>query len=110
MREQLAPLAADFVVSQVDIPVGTTPVQILNQDPTRWGLMFGNVNVSPNVYVGINANLTGQNGFLINQSVNPLMVNFRDYGALVQVPWYAVSPSGVGQITMIIVQYRPSGE
>lgn len=69
----------------------TAVSQVVKGNPNRVGLIFscpsnpgGVVSIDPSMDIG------GKQGFLVQSSTLPLYLTQKDFGNLVQVPWFAV--------------------
>lgn len=79
--------------------VGTTPTQILSNNPNRVGLTFVNPS-SINVLLFYGKNPSSSFGILLAGGGGTLSLNWRDDMTLIPMDWYAIAPGGATSITV----------
>lgn len=116
ISEAMGPLPPQFVVLNTRIAPALSPAwaTLCKPNPLRWALMIAAPLVkSSGLYepswVSIVADTNNSiSGISVSQGQPPLLINFRDYGALVQQSWYGSSLSTTGvsvwDITEILIQ------
>lgn len=82
--------------------VGTTAVVALKNDPTRLGFGFYNLFTST-MFVNLESTVSGSNGISIAASPGNLTMVYHDDFHLVGQEWWAISPSGTGNLMVVEV-------
>jgi hypothetical protein len=109
MSDALASLVGDFVIRENHIGTNPTAQKIVGPDPTRWGLILS-VSASGDAFVATtDTSISTSGGILVSSTSPGLQINFRDWGALVNLAWFVTQVSPGARATAIEVLYRPSG-
>lgn len=82
-------------------------VQILENDPNRIAIIFS-AYVGPSI-VNISQPEDEHDGFWLGDSQGPLILDYRNHGAMVGYSWYALNanPFSDGYVSAIVSSYRP---
>lgn len=94
LTRELSTLFPQFYVVENYFPLTNTVTQLTQSNPLRWGLLFGSkvndtvyaVTTNPNLATSVGADTAV--GLPVNVG-SPIMLSYRDWGALVQQAWYA---------------------
>lgn len=79
-------------------------VQFLPPNPTRWGFIV--ILNSGTTFVSVLTDPGFQSGFRLSTNGQSIQYHFRDWGGLVQVPWYYMDGNNPS-LTVFEVLYRP---
>jgi hypothetical protein len=89
------------------IAVTATPKIIVAGNPYRTGLIFY-ATVAASAVLSTSASvLAAGGGIPISPLITPFSMTYREYGSLVQLPWYGASSGGgnIGVIETILVRW-----
>lgn len=106
---ELAQLIPDFDFDETTFTVGSNTVQLLQPDPTRWGVIFGNPVTGTTSRVSTRSALGNTTGFIAPAGGIPISLNFRDNGPLPCQAWYGRGVNPTDAVTVIEILYRPPG-
>ena len=108
MRSTALPfLSKDFLIAP-QIVTGTAVqswVQFVPQNSSRWGLIV--ILASGTTFISIAPDPAFQGGFRLSTNGQVIQYHFRDWGGLVQVPWYYMD-GNTPVFTVYEVLYRPN--
>lgn len=112
ISEALAPLPQQFYAleSQPKGPTAPKTILLAAANPLRWALLIGSPYTTPNGvhdigYVGVSPSLGSLLvGLPVSPSSGPILLTFREYGALVQMPWYGFCDSTDGVVTFEVIE------
>jgi hypothetical protein len=108
MLPQLAQILEDFRISESNFSPAGAAIQVAAADPTRWSITFGLANTGVAAWVSTRGIVATNNGIPLTTQTPVFTINFRDYGALTVVPWFAFGGAASG-VQVIEVFYRPQG-
>lgn len=106
MNGELGILGSDFQVRETFVSPGGAAKQLCLQDPSRWALLISQANTATAVWVSTLSTVTTNDGVPLAIQDPKLLMNFRDYGGLVQAAWFGFGAVGA-IIDVIEVFYRP---
>lgn len=105
LAAQLAELGGQWNVVETTPPPSNTVgvTQIAAANPLRYALVFALCQGSapPPVNLSTLETVSASSGLVLTQYNPILTLSYRDFGGLVQMPWYVFGGSGPGQITII---------
>jgi hypothetical protein len=106
----LPALAQDFLVQESNPGVGTVRGIIANQDSTRWAIIFASLAAAGTIVtVSTLTSQLGNSGLQVGAGINPIILNYRDHGPLVQQQWSAIASVGGQNVAVMEIFYRPRG-
>ena len=112
ISQAMGPLPPQFVIKDSRVAAALSPAwaTLCSPNPLRWGLIIAaplvksSGTIAPS-WVSTIADATNPiSGVAVNSGQMPLMITFRDWGALVQQSWYGSSISTTGVSVWDVVE------
>jgi hypothetical protein len=92
-----------YVVTEYDLTIGTTPVEILPSDPDRVAVFF-TISSSTAVYVGLSPVIAINTGIYISAPAAARVFNDNDMPGVAGQKWFAVAAGAGAGLTALVVK------
>jgi hypothetical protein len=112
ISDALGPLPPQFYVIDTRVAAALSPAwaTLCAPNPLRWGLIIAaplvkaSATITPSWVSTVPSTVNPISGIAMNSGQQPLMLTFRDFGALVQQSWYGSTLNITGVSTWDITE------